>query len=585
MNQRNYSWKNSDIDKFLYDILDVFEEGRYKERMGSIINLETEEGNQIYDGQQRMITTILILISIGNLNPNLYNEVMNLLKINLFLSPLTKEQTRWRENGNENIPKIYCVNPYDMKALLYIFNNQIKFIYNFMEETIFDGEGWDFDRQRFKCKKCDVECSRKSNFTKHCVEKHQVYKSNKKDSLIYNAYEHINKELISYYHKKRWRQSGKLVALYKFILQDIDLLIYDCNDQTYACKIFEWENNRGTAVPTLDVHKNNILMKLDDCDKYDVYDKWEHYRKMEYPNGVKNYDSKYGKRLMNTAAKIFNRDIIRKNDEEILFSNILKGDIKKNVYKYFGIIEELHEIMKIITNDKFGILVTTQKAIALSWEVYDLFILPVFYETKKYNSKLIRLLVNFRFRTLYRQTLKLSNFGYTNTFIEISNKIFKTKDYDYSDEIVTLFRKNLGRLLEKEQFMDQALHIGYKNQKASYVLLFIENCINTDIYKCPIKGNSLEHIFSQGDKIKLEKKESINLLGNLALLELKNSKNGHKGNCSIKKIPFVQKKKLAYEKSCNTLTRELIKYEEFNENTIIERTKALFLMLDQHTRI
>ena len=98
MNQRNYSWKNSDIDKFLYDILDVFEEGRYKERMGSIINLETEEGNQIYDGQQRMITTILILISIGNLNPNLYNEVMNLLKINLFLSPLTKEQTRWREN-------------------------------------------------------------------------------------------------------------------------------------------------------------------------------------------------------------------------------------------------------------------------------------------------------------------------------------------------------------------------------------------------------------------------------------------------------------------------------------------------------
>ena len=94
----------------------------------------------------------------------------------------------------------------------------------------------------------------------------------------------------------------------------------------------------------------------------------------------------------------------------------------------------------------------------------------------------------------------------------------------------------------------------------------------------------MEHIFSQDEKGQLEKVD-ISILGNLTLLELKNSKNGHKGNCSIKNKPFTEKKELAYKNSCNELTRRLYNYENFNEDTIIERTKELFEILEEFTRI
>ena len=38
---------------------------------------------------------------------------------------------------------------------------------------------------------------------------------------------------------------------------------------------------------------------------------------------------------------------------------------------------------------------------------------------------------------------------------------------------------------------------------------------------------------------------------------------------------------MAYKNSCNELTRRLYNYENFNEDTIIERTKELFEILEE----
>ena len=143
---------------------------------------------------------------------------------------LTKEQTGWKKDGFQNIPKISCVNPNDMKALLYIFNNKIKFNYNCMELKIFKEDEWDKDNNKFKCAFCNIEFSRKSNFSKHCMKQHNVFDINEKISKIYDAYEHINKILISYYHKNDWNKDD-VIDLYKFILKDIDVVMYDCDDQ------------------------------------------------------------------------------------------------------------------------------------------------------------------------------------------------------------------------------------------------------------------------------------------------------------------------------------------------------------------
>ena len=68
MNQRNYDWDNEpQIIKFLNDLFDIFENTNFYEKMGSIIYYTgNNDGKEVWDGQQRLITIILISISTHN---------------------------------------------------------------------------------------------------------------------------------------------------------------------------------------------------------------------------------------------------------------------------------------------------------------------------------------------------------------------------------------------------------------------------------------------------------------------------------------------------------------------------------------
>ena len=70
------------------------EEGKYVEKMGSIINLNYNNGNDIYDGQQRILTTILILNVMGCLSPKLQVKIKQLLTVDTELDQLTEEQEK-----------------------------------------------------------------------------------------------------------------------------------------------------------------------------------------------------------------------------------------------------------------------------------------------------------------------------------------------------------------------------------------------------------------------------------------------------------------------------------------------------------
>ena len=101
MNQREYSWGLKEITKFLDDIFKIYEENKYVEKMGSIINLSYNDMNDIYDGQQRILTTILILIVIGCLSPQkLNNKINHLLTVDTELDDLTPQQTKIKEECN-----------------------------------------------------------------------------------------------------------------------------------------------------------------------------------------------------------------------------------------------------------------------------------------------------------------------------------------------------------------------------------------------------------------------------------------------------------------------------------------------------
>ena len=85
----------------------------------------------------------------------------------------------------------------------------------------------------------------------------------------------------------------KLIKLYKFILNDIDVQYYDCNDPEYVSRIFDWENNRGKAVETLDIIKNLILVKIPSDKKVEIYENWELLKHEKIKFIKKILDKKY----------------------------------------------------------------------------------------------------------------------------------------------------------------------------------------------------------------------------------------------------------------------------------------------------
>ena len=75
----------------------------------------------------------------------------------------------------------------------------------------------------------------------------------------------------------------------------------------------------------------------------------------------------------------------------------------------------------------------------------------------------------------------------------------------------------------------------------------------------------------------------MNNIGNLTLIEGKNSDNGHKGNSSLGSKSYVKKKK-SYEQSSSKVTRNVAeKYETFEEKDIINRNIYIISELNRYT--
>ena len=72
-------------------------------------------------------------------------------------------------------------------------------------------------------------------------------------------------------------------------------------------------------------------------------------------------------------------------------------------------------------------------------------------------------------------------------------------------------------------------------------------------------------------------------IGNLTLIEGKNSENGHKGNSSLGSKSY-DKKIASYEGSSCSITSKLPKtYIDFTEDTIVIRNNEITELLDKYT--
>lgn len=573
MNQREYSWQEEEITRFLDDIFKIYEEGKYVEKMGSIINLSYHNNNDIYDGQQRILTTELILIVISCLSPKLKYKIKQLLTIDTEIDNLTIEQEQIKERYNVTIiPKIYCINPFDMKGLVDIFNNKIKSFAEYLD-NIHDFDSFDVNN-KYTCKICKEEISSKSDFKKHLINQHpHDYSKPDTNTKLNEAYIII----YNYVALKKYDEQS-LIKLYKFILDDIDIQYYDCNDPEYVSRIFDWENNRGKNVEALDIIKNPILVQVSDDKKVEVYEKWEELKKRKNIL-IKNY----GQKMFDVAIQLYNNKILRTINHEELFKPIIDNkDTYKKINKFFKIVEKLFEIMDKISNDKFGRILNNTTRICLNWEAYMWCLLPIFYITTNIDTELIKLLTKWYFRNIQLKTRNFNNLCYSNEFISITNEVIKNKDFDYYKNIHDCLVKNKDNYVSNENYIQSMTTMNFKSTNATHLLLFLETCMVTDSQKVPL-DYTLEHIYCQKNKTELLKQSLMNNIGNLTLFEGKNSDNGHKGNSSLGSKTY-DKKIVSYKGSSCKITRDIPEnFKSFTESEIIERNKQIVSLLNTYT--
>jgi len=581
MDQRSYGWTKPNIDDFCNDLISIFKEKKYIYKMGSMITYVSDDIHCVYDGQQRLLTIAIVIIVLKRLlpdklggdgiEPNLYTDGI--------MVEFTKKQTEYKKKY-EKIPKITCVCESDMIALLDIYNDNIdhwtQYIKN-IDEYIEDN-----DCGEYTCKKCNNDKLYSYNhFLKHIKKEHNYQVS--LESELYDAYHNIYNFIINHKNDETF-----LKDLYKFIVKDTDIQFYECYDEKYVSRIFNWENNRGKSLDPLDIIKSQIMVNIPSGQQNFVYDKIQQYRNISSP-----IYSKFGKNIIDISVQIYNKKLTRNVNYNYEFKSIIESDnVYEEIDNLFKIIDKINKIYQKITLNKYGRLLNNNKLVSLAWEGYKWCLLPIFYtlcsdkESDTYTlganeERIIEVFAKWYFRHIsLGRHLTFNSVKYSEYFIKISNKVLRGETCEYYEDILKCLCDVSETNMKKEEYItDLNKHSFDNNIHAKYLLMFLETKKSNDNIIIPI-NYTLEHIIPRKTSV-----DDINCIGNLTLLEGENSKNGHKGNSSIGANQYMSKRHDSYLGSNSLITKELASdYEDdFTTDSIIERCSILVEKLEEIT--
>ena len=569
MNQRRYEWGPIEIEKFIYDFFDIFENTEFVEKMGSVIYYTGgTQGKECYDGQQRTITVMLTVMAISVISGdvNFSNSIIHLLTEDLSITePSSRIQAFIVKYGDvKKIPKIHCIVPEDDEAICEIVNGYQPLINFYEADNVTEEDDSSDTCESYLCKKCGLSISRKGDFEKHVAKQHG-YKP-VKSHPVYAAYEFICTKIY-----ERGYNTKRLKEFYNFIMNHVEVQVFESDNADYVARLFEWENNRGKPVSSLDIIKNKILATIDNCQKVEIFDRW---------NKLKSLSSKvysdFGQRLFTCAIQIYSGMMVRDVKHEHLFGKLTTY---QEVLKFFAIVEKLNDIYTQISETRYGRLILKTKRVRVTWEGFGWLILPIFYSRDTIDNRLVHLCAMWVFRHVKTGSRTFNNLGYSNRFIEISNEVLRNPKYDYYPDVLKVLREEKG----SDTYVDTMKEKKWKwSTEVKMLLTFLETKKTPDSH-FPILTFDLEHILPQSKKNDLRNRSSIDLLGNLTLLEAANSDDcKQRGNRSIKDHVFAIKRE-NYEKSACHLTREIAKLNQFTEEDILRRNLELYEELNRVT--
>ena len=502
MSQRSYEWKKANVQKFLEDMLYIFDETKDSFTMGSLIIYNSSDGNEIYDGQQRTVTTFVILCVIAIIcksrgETDTTENIFSYITENNYKNKRSKSHAE-KYGTDKKMPKIHCISPDDNDAIDDILNdgyvrvknetNKIKLAFEVIHET---------------CSKWEI---------------------------------------------------NKLNDFHEFILQDIEIQTYTTDDYKDASRLFEWTNNRGKPLDQFDIQKNILLSKIPKAKRSEVYDKWEEMK-----------NKPFGKNLLICSLQIYNKNIGRATEPDI--SIILREDTYEEFNKLLSIYEKVSKIYNEVLEDRFGRLCSMKQ------ECFMFCLLPISYTSGGVVKKLVELISKVIIRNIGSRCRLFNPLAYSTPMIDICNQYIKDSSFDYYSKFEKLFRKQKDTSILVQNYVTNRIDQKMNPANAKTLLLFIETKTSPDDSNIKLTYD-LEHICPKSSE-----GPNINLLGNLTLLEAKNSKSGQKGNRSLGDSDFSIKK-IEYEKSDCRLTRAVSKLNTFTDAELLERNIQLYEQLN-----
>ena len=489
------------------------------------------------------------------------------------------------------------MSPIDKKTLTCIINDYEPLV-NFQDcefSKCSDGQ--------IKCRLCSeiISCEKQTtiDFRRHLVKSCKVISKESRNKLIQNdkdlgnvkANNLLNAyEYLGYYIFKKCTTLNDIKECIHLLLHDYIVNVKSCTDLDYVSKLYNFENNRGEKMQTIDVVKNYILTNIPDDKKFEIFTRWDKLK-----NQKKNdiYGNEYGNKIFRTAIQIYNKHIVVVMAEESDYKKLIDYNNKKNTYentvKYLDIAEKLHSIMDDIKGDRYGRLVLhKKKGVTFSWEAYAYTILPKFYTDGYIDSKFIETLVSWQmYVSFFALKESFNSLRYSNPLSGLltsymNNKITK-------EELDVKIYQQLKQGISDTSTNDESVRDIVKHQqfhragiaKIKSILAYIETKTTPSINIFNLDGIDHEHIVPQKCKHILTNGNLISSWGNITLLESANTEGVQTGNRGVQTSMF--KKRESYTKSTFSYTRKIVEQypELFVRDNITENPNSIYDTLIQ----